>query len=81
LLPNTGYTWTEGIATHFIFHYNNVAEGYKMVGNAVPCHLAYYLAKAIKHVFMIGKEALASICFLFLLCGKYRILDIRDTIL
>ncbi|SSC08292.1 DNA cytosine methyltransferase [bacterium endosymbiont of Bathymodiolus sp. 5 South] len=32
----------------FIFHYNNVAEGYKMVGNAVPCHLAYYLAKAIK---------------------------------
>jgi DNA (cytosine-5)-methyltransferase 1 len=32
----------------FIFHYNNVAEGYKMVGNAVPCHLAYCLAKAIK---------------------------------
>jgi site-specific DNA-cytosine methylase len=27
---------------------NNVAEGYKMVGNAVPCHLAYCLAKAIK---------------------------------
>jgi DNA (cytosine-5)-methyltransferase 1 len=26
----------------FIFHYNNVAEGYKMVGNAVPCHLAYF---------------------------------------
>ena len=22
LLPNTGYTWTEGIATHFIFIYD-----------------------------------------------------------
>jgi DNA (cytosine-5)-methyltransferase 1 len=32
----------------YIFHYNNVAAGYKMVGNAVPCNLAYYLAKTIK---------------------------------
>jgi DNA (cytosine-5)-methyltransferase 1 len=23
----------------FIFHYNNVAEGYKMVGNAVPLYM------------------------------------------
>jgi hypothetical protein len=22
LLPNTGHTWTEGIATHFIFIYD-----------------------------------------------------------
>jgi hypothetical protein len=22
LLPNTGYTWTEGIASHFIFIYD-----------------------------------------------------------
>jgi DNA (cytosine-5)-methyltransferase 1 len=32
----------------FIFYYNNVANGYKMVGNAVPCNLAYHLAKEIK---------------------------------
>ncbi len=32
----------------FIFYYNNVADGYKMVGNAVPCNLAYCLAKEIK---------------------------------
>ena len=31
----------------FIFHYNNIADGYKMVGNAVPVNLAYYLAKQI----------------------------------
>jgi DNA (cytosine-5)-methyltransferase 1 len=32
----------------YIFYYNNLTAGYKMVGNAVPCHLAYVLAKAIK---------------------------------
>ncbi len=32
----------------FVFHYNNVADGYKMVGNAVPCNLAYCLAKEMK---------------------------------
>lgn len=32
----------------FIFKYNNVADGYKMVGNAVPVILAYNLAKKIK---------------------------------
>ncbi|SMM97639.1 DNA-cytosine methyltransferase [uncultured Candidatus Thioglobus sp.] len=31
-----------------IFYYNNLIAGYKMVGNAVPCNLAYTLAKAIK---------------------------------
>ena len=30
-----------------IFYYDNLIAGYKMVGNAVPCNLAYYLAKAI----------------------------------
>lgn len=33
----------------YIFHYNNLADGYKMVGNAVPCNLAYCLAKTIKN--------------------------------
>jgi len=31
-----------------IFYYSNLAAGYKMVGNAVPCNLAYHLAKSIK---------------------------------
>ena len=31
-----------------IFYYDNLIAGYKMVGNAVPCNLAYCLAKAIK---------------------------------
>ena len=31
-----------------IFYYSNLMAGYKMVGNAVPCNLAYYLAKSLK---------------------------------
>ena len=31
----------------FIFRYTNVADGYKMIGNAVPVNLAYELAKII----------------------------------
>ncbi len=31
----------------FIFKYNKVADGYKMVGNAVPVNMAYALAKKI----------------------------------
>ena len=27
LLPNTGYTWTEGIASHFIFIYDFLIIG------------------------------------------------------
>lgn len=32
---------------NFIFHYRDVADGYKMVGNAVPVNLAYNIAKKI----------------------------------
>jgi DNA (cytosine-5)-methyltransferase 1 len=32
---------------NFIFNYQNVNDGYKMVGNAVPVNLAYFLAKKI----------------------------------
>ena len=32
----------------YIFYYNNLMAGYKMVGNAVPCNLSYCLAKEIK---------------------------------
>ncbi len=31
----------------FIFRYENVSDGYKMVGNAVPVNFAYHLAKKI----------------------------------
>lgn len=30
-----------------VFHYKNLTAGYKMVGNAVPCNLAYSLAKTL----------------------------------
>lgn len=32
---------------HFIFHYQAVAAGYKMIGNAVPVNLAHFLANTI----------------------------------
>lgn len=35
----------------FYFIYNDVRDGYKMVGNAVPPRLAYYLAMSIKKCF------------------------------
>lgn len=31
----------------FIFKYSNIADGYKMVGNAVPVQMAFHLAKTI----------------------------------
>ncbi len=31
----------------FIFYYTDIADGYKMVGNAVPVMLAYHIAKSI----------------------------------
>ena len=40
----------------YIFYYTNLIAGYKMVGNAVPCHLAYHLAKTIKHQIEIHKQ-------------------------
>ncbi|MGL4363631.1 MAG: DNA cytosine methyltransferase [Bacteroidales bacterium] len=33
---------------NFIFHYDNLAAGYKMIGNAVPVNLAFFLANSIK---------------------------------
>lgn len=32
----------------FIFYYDNVSAGYKMIGNAVPVNLAHFLANTIK---------------------------------
>jgi DNA (cytosine-5)-methyltransferase 1 len=31
----------------FIFKYQNINDGYKMVGNAVPVNFAFHLAKRI----------------------------------
>lgn len=33
---------------NFIFHYDNISAGYKMIGNAVPVSLAHFLADSIK---------------------------------
>lgn len=33
----------------FTFYYKDIADGYKMVGNAVPVMLAYHVAKSIKY--------------------------------
>lgn len=33
---------------NFIFHYDNISAGYKMIGNAVPVNLAHFLANSIK---------------------------------
>jgi DNA (cytosine-5)-methyltransferase 1 len=33
----------------FIFYYDNIKKGYKMIGNAVPVNLSYHIAKSIKN--------------------------------
>lgn len=38
-----------------IFYYNSLLAGYKMVGNAVPCKLAYFLAKQLMNILIRGK--------------------------
>lgn len=38
----------QGFPDDFIFYYENVNDGYKMVGNAVPVNLAFELAEEIK---------------------------------
>lgn len=38
----------QGFSDDFIFYYNRLEDGYKMIGNAVPINLAYEIAKSIK---------------------------------
>jgi len=49
----------------FIFKYENVADGYKMIGNAVPVNFAYHLAKKIasdlKNFMQTSKSAYGQI--------------------
>lgn len=51
----------------FIFKYENVADGYKMVGNAVPVNMAYALATKIM-------EDLSSVCESSKLIKKYSVI-------
>ncbi len=39
-----------------VFSYSNLMAGYKMVGNAVPCNLAYCLARSIQQQFQTVKK-------------------------
>lgn len=40
----------QGFPDNFIFYYNNLNDGYKMIGNAVPVELARIIAKEIKSI-------------------------------
>lgn len=40
---------------NFIFYYNTIADGYKMIGNAVPVKLAEAIAKQIKNDFKLSR--------------------------
>ena len=44
----------------YIFHYQNLMAGYKMVGNAVPCNLAYCLSKSIRRQIEAQEEFIAD---------------------
>ena len=39
----------------FIFYYNKVAAGYKMIGNAVPVNLAKFLAESLKDQIQVNE--------------------------
>lgn len=48
----------------FIFHYENIAAGYKMIGNAVPVNMAKFLAETIKNQIIIAEKKLVQSYFL-----------------
>ena len=41
----------QGFPDDFIFYYNNVDDGYKMIGNAVPINLSKIVALSIQEIF------------------------------
>ena len=45
---------------NFILKYNSVADGYKMIGNAVPVNLAYAIANQIKKLLLTSTIELAA---------------------
>ena len=52
-LPKPSWFQVAGDVDDFIFYYNSVAAGYKMIGNAVPVNLANALAESIKQQLQI----------------------------
>lgn len=50
----------QGFPDEFKFIYNNIDDGYKMIGNAVPVNLAYEIAKAIKNTLTTQKEGILN---------------------
>ena len=54
----------------FHFHYNNVLDGYKMVGNAVPPRLAKHLASALQEQLLGVRTKSIGSCSI--LVGYYR---------
>ncbi len=49
----------------FEFIYNKIADGYKMIGNAVPVKLAYYLALSIKNTLAYFINRLVELIYEF----------------
>lgn len=44
----------------FIFHYDSIAAGYKMIGNAVPVNLAHFLADTIRQQILENEDDAAK---------------------
>ena len=44
----------------FVFYYRDIADGYKMIGNAVPVNLAYHLARQIRETLLRHHVRLAD---------------------
>jgi DNA (cytosine-5)-methyltransferase 1 len=40
----------------FVFYYTYIADGYKMIGNAVPVQLAYHVARAVKEALVNSEK-------------------------
>jgi DNA (cytosine-5)-methyltransferase 1 len=40
----------------FVFVYQNILDGYKMIGNSVPVNLAYHIGKSILNQFKLNTK-------------------------
>ena len=65
---------------YFKFYYTNVAAGYKMVGNAVPCNLAYCMAKSIKSALLDASNVLCESEEAYeLMCSKKLLYGVKES--
>ena len=78
LLPNTGYTWTQGIATHFIFVYDKYWEYVIECDFAVEGHiiLKIWLILRIKKKSSCGSLSTSNIEYGDIMIGFFSILQI-----